>query len=79
MKGIGSSITRGMPTHCLLASMAQRRRSEERPDVLAVLRPLPPDPNRQDGDIQSHEEPNAERHRLQPCWADDEVRESDCR
>jgi hypothetical protein len=55
-----------MVTHRLLASMAQRDRGEDRPDMLAVLRPLPPDPRGQDDDIQSHEEPIEERHRLQP-------------
>jgi hypothetical protein len=41
-------------------------RGEERLGVLAVLRPLPPHPSRQDDDIHSHKEPIQERHRLQP-------------
>jgi hypothetical protein len=72
-----SWIVRCMQPHLLLASMAQCDRSDWRPDVLAVLRPLPPHPHHQDDDIQSDEEPNQE-HRLQPskwrresmprCW-----------
>ena len=58
-----------MVTHRLLASMAQRDRGEDRPDMLAVLRPLPPDPRGQDDDIQSHEDPIEERHRLQTFQA----------
>ena len=54
---------RGVPEAChSLGAMAQ----EDRPDVLALLRPLPPHPHHQDDDIQSHEEPIEERHRLQP-------------
>ena len=46
--------------------MAQRDTGDERPDVSATLRPLPPHPRRQNDDIHSDEEPIQERHRLQP-------------
>ena len=55
--GMRSWIVRCIRTPCLLASMAHCDRGEERPNVLAVSRPLPPHPRHQDDDIQSHEEP----------------------